>query len=85
MGEKRGGALARLQEGSGDRTFESWGEINLLAQRQKWGKVILQIQGPVQMTVEWGLWRRKEVSVQLWNKSLKMKLVETRLFYSFLS
>lgn len=68
-GEKRGGALARLQEGSGDRTFEFWEEVNLSAQRQKWGKVRLQSQGPVQMTVE--------VSVWLCNKSLKMSLVET--------
>lgn len=68
-GEKRGGALARLQEGSGDRTFEFWEEVSLSAQRQKWGKVRLQSQGPVQMTVE--------VSVWLCNKSLKMRLVET--------
>lgn len=68
-GEKRGGALARLQEVSGDRTFEFWEEVSLSAQRQKWGKVRLQSQGPVQMTVE--------VSVWLCNKSLKMRLVET--------
>lgn len=68
-GKKRGGALARLQEGSGDRTFEFWEEVSLSAQRQKWGKVRLQSQGPVQMTVE--------VSVWLCNKSLKMRLVET--------